>query len=64
MDGRLIYDVKLLNKQKRISSVYVDAMSGEVIKNKTHGGLKSRLGHHKQNKKLLDAKRDSAASRP
>ena len=63
-DGRLIYDIKLLNKHKKMSTVYVDAMTGAVVKNKMHGGLKTRLGHHKENKKLLDAKRDSAASRP
>jgi uncharacterized membrane protein YkoI len=62
--GRLIYNVKVLNKSKRASTVHVDAMTGEVVKAKEYGGLKSTLQHHKENKKLLDAKRDSAARNP
>ena len=62
--GRLIYNVKVLNKSKRASTVHVDAMSGEVVKAKEYGGLKATAEHHKENKKLLDAKRDSTVKNP
>ena len=61
---RLVYQVKLLNKSKRASEVFVDAMTGEVVSSKEFGGLKSTVIHHKENKKLLGAKRDSAAKNP
>jgi uncharacterized membrane protein YkoI len=63
-DGRLLYEVQVLNKSKRESTVKVDAMSGEVLEAEQHGGLKASALHHKENKKLLDAKRDSAAKTP
>jgi uncharacterized membrane protein YkoI len=62
--GRLVYEVHVLNKSKRASTVTVDAMTGEVVNATKHGGLKSTQMHHKENKKLLDAKRDSAARNP
>lgn len=62
--GRLLYTVQVLNKSKRESTVKVDAMTGEIIEAEQHGGLKSTALHHKENKKLLDAKRDSAARNP
>jgi uncharacterized membrane protein YkoI len=62
--GRLVYEVHVLNKSKRASTVTIDAMNGEVVEATQHGGLKSTLMHHKENKKLLDAKRDSAAKKP
>ena len=61
---RLIYEVKVLNKSKRATEVHVDAMSGEIIKDKEYGGLKASAVHHKENKKLLDAKRDSVKKNP
>jgi len=60
----LVYQVKLLNKSKRASEVDVDAMTGAVIKNTQFGGLKSTMIHSKENKKLLNAKRDSAKTSP
>ena len=62
--GRLVYKVHVLNKSKRASTVTVDAMSGEVVEATQHGGLKSTVMHAKENKKLLNAKRDSAAKNP
>lgn len=62
--GRLLYVVQVLNKSKRESTVKVDAMTGEVIEAEQHGGLKSTVLHHKENKKLREAKRDSAARNP
>ena len=60
----LVYEIKLLNKSKRATEVSIDAMSGEVVKNKQYGGLKSTVIHSKENKKLLNAKRDSASKNP
>jgi len=65
MKGKtLVYEVKLLNKSKRATEVHVDAMSGAVIKNTQYGGLKATAVHNKENKKLLNAKRDSAKTNP
>jgi hypothetical protein len=64
VNGRLVYEVHVLNKSKRASTVTVDAMTGEVVEATQHGGLKATKMHHKENKKLLDAKRDSAARNP
>ena len=63
-DKRLVYDLTLLNKSKRATNVWVDAMSGDVVENKQYGGLKSTIIHRQENKKLLNAKRDSAAKNP
>jgi hypothetical protein len=64
MDKRLVYDVKVLNKSKRATDVAVDAMTGEVVKDKQYGGMKSTVVHRDENKKLLNSKRDSAAKTP
>ncbi|MDB4892888.1 MAG: hypothetical protein JWL61_4743 [Gemmatimonadetes bacterium] len=63
-DKHLVYQVKLLNKSKRASEVDVDAMTGAVIRNTQFGGLKSTVVHNRENKKLLNAKRDSAKTSP
>lgn len=63
-DKALVYDVKVLNKSKRATQVRVDAMTGEIVKNKQYGGLKATRIHHRENKKLLESKRDSAAKSP
>lgn len=62
--GRLVYEVHVLNKSKRASTVTVDAMTGEVVDATKHGGLKATVMHGKENKKLLNAKRDSAKTTP
>jgi uncharacterized membrane protein YkoI len=62
--GRLVYEVHVLNKSKRASTVTVDAMTGEVVEATKHGGLKSTQMHAKENRKLRDAKRDSVAKNP
>lgn len=63
-DKALVYEIKVLNKSKRATQVRVDAMSGAVVKNKQYGGIKATAVHHKENKKLLESKRDSAAKTP
>jgi hypothetical protein len=59
---RLVYEVKVLNRSKRATEVQIDAMTGEVVKDKKYGGIKATVVHHKENKKLLAAKRDSASA--
>ena len=62
-DKRLVYQLKLLNKDGKVIEVDVDAMTAEVVKNKQFGGLKSEVIEEKEQKKLKDAKRDSAAAK-
>jgi len=62
-EGRLVYEVKVLNKNKGASEVIVDAMTGEILKDKKYGGVKAVIEHNQENKKLLDAKRDSAGTK-
>ncbi|MEP6622385.1 MAG: PepSY domain-containing protein [bacterium] len=64
MDKQLVYNVKVLNKSKRATEVAIDAMSGEVVKNKQLGGLNAALTHRGENEKLAKAKRDSAMKAP
>jgi uncharacterized membrane protein YkoI len=65
MKGKtLIYEVKVLNKSKRATEVQIDAMTGAVIKDKKYGGAKATAVHHKENKKLNDAKKDSTKTNP
>ena len=59
-EGKLVYEVKVLNKNKGASEIQIDAMTGEVVKDKKYGGVKAPAVHHQETKKLLDAKRDSA----
>ena len=63
-DGHLVYHVMVLNRKKSATKVWVDAMTGATLDTHKHGGLKAPVVHHKENKKLLDARRDSAAKAP
>lgn len=63
-DGRLVYEVNVLNKSKRATTVVIDAMSGAVLQNEKRGGLAATVMHAKENKKLKDAKKDSLAKNP
>lgn len=62
-EGKLVYEVKLLTKGKGANEVQVDAMTGDVVKDKRYGGAKALIEHNQENKKLLDAKRDSAGTK-
>jgi Predicted membrane protein len=57
--GRLVYEVKVLNRKKKSSEVVVDAMTGEVLKAQQYGGLKGRVIHHQENNKLKNAATDT-----
>jgi hypothetical protein len=61
-DHRLVYQVKMV-KGAGASTVYVDAMTGEVVKDKKFGGLKAAAENQEESKKLYDAKKDSAETK-
>ena len=54
-DKRLVYQVKMV-KGAGASTVYVDAMTGEVVKDKKFGGLKAAAENQEESQKLLEAK--------
>ena len=62
-EGRLVYQVKMLHGAKGASEVVVDAMTGEILKDKKYGGVKALVEHRDENKKLQDAKRDSVETK-
>jgi homoaconitase/3-isopropylmalate dehydratase large subunit len=57
----LVYNIKMI-KGAGASVVYVDAMTGEVVKDKKYGGLKATGENDKQLRKLNEAKKDSTAT--
>lgn len=61
-DKRLVYQVKMV-KGAGASTVYVDAMTGEVVKDKKFGGLKAAAENQEESQKLYDAKKDSSAAK-
>ena len=58
-EGRLVYEIKMVHGKNGASEVHVDAMTGELIKDKKYGGLKAIDTHEKESQKLQDAKADS-----
>jgi uncharacterized membrane protein YkoI len=58
-EGRLVYQVKMLHGGKGASEVVVDAMTGEILKDKKYGGLKALNEHADEHVKLQNAKADS-----
>ena len=61
-DHRLVYQVKMV-KGAGASTVYVDAMTGEVVKDKKFGGLKAAAENQEESQKLYEAKKDSSATK-
>ena len=61
-DHRLVYQVKMV-KGSGASTVYVDAMTGEVVKDKKFGGVKAAVENAEESQKLIDAKKDSSATK-
>ena len=57
-DKRLVYQVKMV-KGNGASTVYVDAMTGEVVKDKKFGGVKAAVENAEESQKLIDAKKDA-----
>lgn len=62
-DKRLVYQVKMV-KGAGASTVYVDAMTGEVVKDKKFGGVKAAAENQEEAKKLYDAKKDEGKKAP
>jgi uncharacterized membrane protein YkoI len=63
-DGRLVYEVKLVGDNQSAYEVHVDAMTGEVTKDKRYGGAKALIEHANESKKLEEAKSDSVTKKP
>jgi uncharacterized membrane protein YkoI len=59
-EGRLVYEIKMVHGKNGASEVHVDAMTGELIKDKKYGGLKAIDTHAAESAKLQNAKADSA----
>ena len=59
-EGRLVYEIKMVHGKNGASEVHVDAMTGELIKDKKYGGLKAIDTHEKESQKLQNAKADSS----
>ena len=59
-EGRLVYEIKMVHGKNGASEVHVDAMTGELIKDKKYGGLKAIDTHAAESQKLQEAKADSA----
>ena len=57
------HQVKMV-KGTAASTVYVDAMTGEVVKDKKFGGVKAMVENAEESQKLIDAKKDSTAKKP
>jgi hypothetical protein len=59
-EGRLVYEIKMVHGKNGATEVHVDAMTGELIKDKKYGGLKAIDTHAAESQKLQNAKADSA----
>jgi hypothetical protein len=58
-EGRLVYEIKMVHGKNGASEVHVDAMTGELIKDKKYGGMKAIDTHAAETQKLQNAKADS-----
>jgi len=58
----LVYNIKMV-KGAGASVVHVDAMTGEVVKDKKYGGLKASGENDSQLRKLNEAKKDSVEAK-
>ena len=61
-ENALVYNIKMV-KGAGASVVHVDAMTGEVVKDKKYGGLKASGENDTQLRKLNEAKKDSAETK-
>lgn len=51
-DGKLVYDIRVVPNGKKTSRlVRVDAMTGEIVKDKQYGGLKGAVKKHAEHEK-------------
>jgi uncharacterized membrane protein YkoI len=62
-DGKLVYDVNVVpNGKKTARLVRVDAMTGEIVKDKQFGGVKGVVKKHAQHEKEEKAQKAPADS--
>lgn len=61
-ENALVYNIKMV-KGAGASVVHVDAMTGEVVKDKKYGGLKASAENDSQLRKLNAAKKDSVEAK-
>jgi uncharacterized membrane protein YkoI len=62
-DGKLVYDVNVVpNGKKTARLVRVDAMTGEIVKDKQYGGVKGVAKKHAQHEKEEKAQKAPADS--
>lgn len=62
-DGKLVYDVRVVPNGKKTSRlVRVDAMSGEIVKDKQYGGVKGVVKKHSEHEKEEKAQKAPADS--
>jgi len=51
-DGKLVYDVNIVpNGKKTVRMIRVDAMTGDIVKDKQYGGVKGVAKKHAQHEK-------------
>jgi len=57
-DGKLVYDVNVVpNGKKTVRMVRVDAMTGDIVKDKQYGGVKGVAKKHAQHEKEEKARK-------
>ena len=62
-DGKLVYDINVVPNGKKTSRlVRVDAMTGEIVKDKQYGGVKGVAKKHAQHEKEEKAQKAPADS--
>jgi uncharacterized membrane protein YkoI len=62
-DGKLVYDVRVVPNGKKTSRlVRVDAMTGEIVKDKQYGGVKGVVKKHAEHEKEEKAQKSPADS--
>ena len=62
-EGRLVYQVKMVHGKNGAGEVVVDAMTGEILKDKKYGGVRAVVEHADESQKLDAAKKDSSETK-
>jgi uncharacterized membrane protein YkoI len=62
-EGRLVYQVKMVHGKNGAGEVVVDAMTGEILKDKKYGGARAVIEHADESQKLDAAKKDSSETK-
>jgi uncharacterized membrane protein YkoI len=63
-DGKLVYDINVVpNGKKTVRKVRVDALTGEIVKDKQLGGLKGVVKKHEEHTKEKNAAKAADTTR-